>query len=589
MAVENYEQRFALKPELRGGNPRSFSLRIGSITVQGGAPVPLATAGVSIIVGGNNAGKSTLLRQMYGSITGPWQAKVVDQPYLLMTQKILLEGSRADAHAWFASDSYAIDDGYMRRGVKVSLSQLDLAYQVSPTAHLMNFAASMTLAPNARTRFDAIRAVKRRGDISDPPHLDLHYLEEETDLFRSLNSYTKEIFGTGITLDWMSGNLILRFGESTVTPDFEDLRPYRKDMARLPSVESQGDGIGSTLGLLVPLIAGRNEISFVDEPEAFLHPPQAFKLGRIVAEITAAQQSQLIVATHDRNFVAGVLSSQNVERSVIRLDRSGNSTTAHRVDPAQLNKAWASPLLRHSNVLDGLFHRAVVIAEGERDCLFYAAALEEAAPLPDGLLPNDVLLLSSHGKGGATEIASILTAARVPVLAALDIDALKEKSTLKALVQALAGTWTAEIDSDFDKATNEFRRPRQATTNGSVQMAITGVLNADPGALYSGSTRQAVARALAVDDPWAEVKRYGTDGFRADRPAADRLLAGLRLQGVVLVPVGELERFAPSLGVRKGPEWLPAALAANAHTAATASLFAHQLADAIVAREKAHI
>jgi len=587
VAVSDYEQRFALDPGLRGGHAHLFSLRIGSVSIQGGAPVPISTDGVTVVVGGNNAGKSTLLRQMHASLVASWGATVLPQPYLLTAQELLLGGTQADAHAWFAADAYASDTGYVRGGVNVTPQMISLAYTHTPRTHLSNFGASLALVPNARSRFDAIRSVPRRPDISDPPNLDLHYFEEETELMRSLNAYTKEIFGTGVTLDWLSGNVILRYGETTVEPDFEDLTPYRQDMAKLPPVESQGDGVGSTLGLLVPLIAGRNQISFVDEPEAFLHPPQAFKLGRIVAEITAERRSQLIVATHDRNFVAGVLSLQGADRTVIRLDRSGDTTTAHRVDPAELAKAWTSPLLRHSNILDGLFHRAVVIAENERDCLFYAAALDETVPLPDGLLPNDVLFVSAHGKGGATEIASILHAARVPVLAALDIDALKEKSTLRTLVEAMGATWTTDIDKDYEKATAEFRRTRKLVTNGDVQLAVDGVLGEAPDEAYTGATRRAVTRALTADDPWADVKRYGMNGFRADRRAADRLVTALASEGVVLVPVGELEGFAPSIGVKKGPEWLPAALAADAHKNADSSAFAAQLAAAVIAREKA--
>lgn len=587
LAVTDYEQRFALEPSLRGGNADLFSLRIGSVSIQGGASVPVSTNGVTVVVGGNNAGKSTLLRQMHASLVDGWASTVLPQPHLLTSQDVLLGGTQADAHAWFAADAYANDTGYVRGGVNVTPQEISLAYTYTPRAHLGPFGSALALIPNARTRFEAIRAVPRRHDISVPPSLDLHYYEEEPELMRSLNAYTKEIFGIGVTLDWLSGNVILRYGETTVIPDFADLKPYREDMAKLPPVESQGDGVGSTLGLLVPLIAGRNQISFVDEPEAFLHPPQAFKLGRIVAEITAERQSQLIVATHDRNFVAGVLSLQSADRTVIRLDRSGDTSTAHRVDPVKLAKAWTSPLLRTSNILDGLFHRAVVIAENERDCLFYAAALDEVAPLPDGLLPNDLLFVSAHGKGGATEIASILAAARVPVLAALDIDALKEKSILRALVEAMGATWTSDIDKDFDKATNEFKQPRKPVKNRDVQLTVDGVLGAEPDATYTGATRQAVTRTLAVDDPWAEVKRYGMNGFHADRQAADRLVAALAAQGVVLVPVGELEGFAPSLGVRKGPDWLPAALAADAHKGADASAFAAQLSAAVITREKA--
>lgn len=104
-------------------------------------------------------------------------------------------------------------------------------------------------------------------------------------------------------------------------------------------------------------------------------------------------------------------------------------------------------------------------------------------------------------------------------------------------------------------------------------------------ALYGSDTKKAVALALSLDSPWDAVKKHGMSAFMADRPAADRLLRQLASQGVVVVPVGELERFAPSLGVSKGKNWLPAALEVNAHRGVEAQSYARSIADAIIIAE----
>ncbi len=57
-------------------------------------------------------------------------------------------------------------------------------------------------------------------------------------------------------------------------------------------------------------------------------------------------------------------------------------------------------------------------------------------------------------------------------------------------------------------------------------------------------TRQLTARQAKIGTRWR------------------RLLGAM---GVVAVSVGELEGFAPTLGVAKGPAWLSAALEAGAH------------------------
>jgi hypothetical protein len=69
------------------------------------------------------------------------------------------------------------------------------------------------------------------------------------------------------------------------------------------------------------------------------------------------------------------------------------------------------------------------------------------------------------------------------------------------------------------------------------------------------------------ESPWKALKRYGLAAFTTGQShaAAVRLLDRLDSVGICLVREGELERFAKSVAVRKGPAWLPAAIAAGAH------------------------
>lgn len=280
---------------------------------------------------------------MYESVTAQLSGSAEHPPRLMTAQTVALKGNAADAHAWFAQNAHASDTGYTRRGIRINPSTVNLIHQTM--GHLSTVGQSVILAPNARSRFDAVKPATRRPDFTDPPNVDMHYLEDESALMEELSDYTKEIFGTGLTIDPLSGQLILRFGEPTIeAPKITHVSAeFREDLAKLPPTRNAGRRHRLDPWSLIPLIAGRNQISFVDEPEAYLHPPQAFKLGRTVAKITADRESQLIVATHDRNFVAGVLSWSSARRTVIRLERSGDTTQAYPVDPKELDRAWASP------------------------------------------------------------------------------------------------------------------------------------------------------------------------------------------------------------------------------------------------------
>jgi hypothetical protein len=588
ISMTNYEDTLGLELELRGGQPDNFRVSINTLTVGSSPVIVTPAAGITLIVGGNNSGKSTVLKQVHASLTAAGAPGL--NPPVLRDLTLSQAGTLADVYAWLGSNAQAVSgSGFSRLSGSIDLTSLAHSWNgVYGHGHLYQLGAAITLLADARARFSQTEPTKRRADIAQAPAHPLHHYEDEPALFAELDAYSMDIFGVGLTLDRLSGNLTLRFGRTDVTvPPVDAVTPeYREALVRLSSLAQQGDGVASTLGLLVPLVAGRYPIALVDEPEAFLHPPQAFKLGQTLARITKRHASQLIVATHDRDVVAGVLSVDGTPVSVVRLERTVDDVVAHQVEPEKLRELWTSPSLRHSNVLDGLFHRAVVIAENERDCVFYAAALEALSPQPEGFLSSDILFLSSHGLSGIHELANVLRAAHVPVVSVVDLDALQDKAVISRIVTAVGGTWSEEVDRSYGSAVAEFSQPRQPRNHGQVNAAINEVLEKDPRAPYVGEAKKAVQALIASDNPWREVKNYGLVRFRADRASADALVNLLDQQGVVLVRVGELEGFAPSLGVTKGPNWLPAALNANAHRASDAAALALSIVAAITSVEK---
>jgi energy-coupling factor transporter ATP-binding protein EcfA2 len=588
MIAVNYEEQLNLPEGSRGGGADKFTVQVARIAVQGGGVVELEAPGVTLIVGGNNAGKSTLLKQMHGRIVSSWSETSNATPPLLTSLDVATTGSKPDLYAWLAAEGHLHGDSLVRNGVRIYPALVDVVWDQSRLqGRFDSLGQVFALLLDARSRFAAVAATSRRADVAEHPSADLHHFEDDPALMAELDECAKEIFGVGLTLDPLSGNLLLRFGHVGVeAPKVDNVTPeYRHAVAALTPLELQGDGVSSALGLLIPILAGRRPIAFVDEPEAYLHPPQAYKLGQVVARIADRHRIQVVAATHDRNFVAGVLAHNDTSPTVIRLERHGNAASAHAVEPQRLRDIWSSALLRHSNILDGLFHRAVVVAEQERDCVFYQASLESAGSLPHELLPSDVLFVSAHGKGGIPEVATILSSAHVPVIAAVDIDALRDKVALKKIVDSVGGSWTAQLEKDLTASTAEFRIARKPLTRQQVLGSISAVLSEEGAKNYDSATQKEVKASLSLDDPWSSPKRHGLSAFLGDRPAADRLFAGLAEQGVVVVPVGELERFAPSVGVAKGKNWLPAALAAGAHETDAAIKFARALADGVIAAE----
>jgi hypothetical protein len=382
------------------------------------------------------------------------------------------------------------------------------------------------------------------------------------------------VFGAKMILDSTSLMLQIRLGEvSVAAPRLDEAQgEYRRAMAALPTLAEQGDGMKSFFGLLLPIITATYPIVIVDEPEAFLHPPQAFALGRALALQSQENDVQVLLATHDKNLLAGLL-DVDVPVSVVRLDRQDDRTTAHQLQSERLRSLWSDPILRYGNVLDGLFHRGVVIAEAERDCRFYSASLEQYL-LRHGneISASDILFVPSNGLSGIPEIVRTLRAAHVPVVACPDMDVIRDKPLLQRLVSEFGGDWSA-MEKDWKIATQSFVNSTAGATSGDILDAVRGILEEDRSAPWTRDLKKRVnAQMRDKGNPWGAPKHYGLRGFPRGEStnAAIRLSGCLAEIGIVVVRVGELEGFGPDVEVPKGKNWLRAALDMNKHTSSDA-------------------
>lgn len=110
---------------------------------------------------------------------------------------------------------------------------------------------------------------------------------------------------------------------------------YIKELEKLTPIQAQGDGMRSFLGILLFTTLGHEPVMLVDEPEAFLHPPQARHLGNFLVSEGDSYQ-QLFVATHSGDVLRGMLSSASTRIRVLRLRRSGDVNITRQLDNSQI-------------------------------------------------------------------------------------------------------------------------------------------------------------------------------------------------------------------------------------------------------------
>src|SRR6202035_5048673 len=133
----------------------------------------------------------------------------------------------------------------------------------------------------------------------EPATLPLHHLYESDDLEKKLSRLFRQAFDFDLVVNRAAGSqVMLHFGAVPAAPGGDRVaRAYRDAVRELPTIQSQGDGIRAFVGVLLHVLVVDRDIILIDEPEAFLHPPQAGLLGRMLATETPDPR-QLFVATH---------------------------------------------------------------------------------------------------------------------------------------------------------------------------------------------------------------------------------------------------------------------------------------------------
>ena len=109
----------------------------------------------------------------------------------------------------------------------------------------------------------------------------------------------------------------------------------------------------------------------IDEPESFLHPPQANIMGRIIGK-TLRENQQAFISTHSEEIIKGLLDVCPERVKIVRITREEDVNEFSVLENEKFNEVWNDPLLKYSNIMTSLFHKNVILCESDSDCKFYS-------------------------------------------------------------------------------------------------------------------------------------------------------------------------------------------------------------------------
>lgn len=361
-------------------------------------------------------------------------------------------------------------------------------------------------------------------------------------------------FRMDIKLDYSSG-LELRLAVSEEFDEIpEDPRTAYPIMKQYPSIEIQGDGFRSFVAVVLSLLLSKDKIVLLDEPEAFLHPEQARRLGKWISDHADGFPCQILVATHNSNFLSGLLSGKQAA-DIYRLNRDDDTTCFNKITAEATQALSTSPILSSQRVLEGIFSQGVVVCESDTDRVIYnSVAIHEHSK-------QEILFIHAHNKQTIKDVVKLLKDASIPTVAIIDIDILNSEADLSNAISA--------FDSDFDlKEILSLRAEIASNIEGRSEEDITLKLKQNVIELLEqlnnnehtlSGARGALNRIRAESTKWAGLKKEGVSSLEEDlQTKAQRIIEESLRVGLHIVPVGELEGWM-QLGVRKN-RWALTAL-----------------------------
>lgn len=537
-------------------------MKIDSITLKNDQKIELGK--ISVLVGANNVGKSQTLRDIQERMQSGLASK-----FVLLKQ---IDFEKPDSFedllsALKVSDSPRNIGNKKIVGINKNLTGQDsfeLNYEHSKNRFeqeenldwiLGNIAKFKVSHLDSSTRLNLIKTTNSfNPDTEDPTNIlqNLFLNKENEELLRLAFN---EAFDMQIMLDY-SGlkDFCLRVSkEFPVIP--EDPRKAYLITKDFNKIDNQGDGFRSFVGIVLSLLFSKDRIVLLDEPEAFLHPAQARYLGKWIADNSDKLSGQLIISTHNSNFLSGLLQSDKLV-DIYRLNRTEDNTTFQLIPPDATENLSKSPMLSSQRVLEAIFHQAVIVCEADADRIVYQTV---------SILHHnnqEILFVYSHNKQTLKDVASLLIATKIPVGVISDIDILNDETDFKNLYEAVTKSVTPP------DLLNVRKEIAESVDNSSEEKALEN-LTENIEEFYQqlkekehtfGGARGALNRIRKATSKWSLPKKNGIEGFSEEiKPKVNHVIEELNNKNIFVLPVGELEGWM-DLGTRRKNKWIVLAL-----------------------------
>jgi len=405
---------------------------------------------VNLLVGPNNSGKSLALRELEAWATQrteppqPWPGGVVISQARARWPQTAEEleaflGLRAvpipieDQQHFIAIHSFPLEQSPASPGAaSTGKAQIRRFQQEADLAEYCRTQAMpyYTARLDGTSRFGLSEA-RTMTSLREPAGNHLMAILRDPDLFERVDSMVEAAFGHHFVVD-LTQPPNLQVALSEVPPPehwherlwADDVIEYQKSAK---PIYEFSDGVRVYTGLVSAVQSLPHRLLLIDEPEAYLHPTLARRLGGGLASVVRQRHAVLVAATHSPEFLMGCV-GEVPETTIIRLTFERGVATTRVLDRDAVARLVREPLLRAADALSALFARGAVVCEADSDRAFYDEINRRLQAADGRLGADDTVFLNAQNWQTTRTIAAPLRDVGIPAAIVIDLDVLLQDS-----------------------------------------------------------------------------------------------------------------------------------------------------------------
>lgn len=526
---------------------------ISELTFNNAMSIPIKQDDIVVFVGSNNVGKSQCLRDIWNITKDFPHGIIVNDISVFKDAKSDLKSYMSSIATFKCQDNHNI---YQGLNFYVDENLCGLFLQEKKCYYTFREVFICFLKTDNRL---SVCTPPEIIDRTAPPRHPIHVISHNASFRKKITEYFAKAFNCSIFPNTQHGKTIpLCLGE---IPEMKDIsaddaqdfvEKYAQKLEQYPVLHDQGDGMRSFSGILLYLSVDHFRTFLMDEPEAFLHPPQAVIMGRIIAESLSNNQ-QAFISTHSQHLIKGLLAEAPERVKIIRITRNGNHNNFSVLDNAKIRELWSDPLLKHSEIMDGMFYNNVVVCESDADCRFYSI-INSFLKEKNNSYPES-LFVHCGGKHRMAKVVAALKSLNIEFKVIPDIDILNEECVICDLVKESGGDWES-LRSSYRILISNIENVSNLSGKQIIEKIREEIGSEDNDPLPKEKLKK-IQKIAVPKSRWDGIKHAGIAGVPRGQAyeALSTILSELEKINIFIVPCGELECFVKSASGH-GPEWV---------------------------------